>query len=286
MTPLPTNWVLSAKRLYWEFRANPYHFSRHGLILARCAFEAAGYIARGHANFGTCPICERHTVFIERDPWLRDNYLCIHCRSVPRFRAIIYILQQLFPNYRDLSIHESSPSGASSLKLARECKDYSASQFFQDVRPGEFRHRVRCENLEAMTFMDATFDLFVTQDVMEHVMTPAAGFAEIARVLKPGGAHLFTVPYDARHKTRVRALAREGQVTYLADEVYHRNPIDPEGSLVVTDWGWDLPDRIHEASGLTTTVYQLRDRALGLDAEYLEVFVSRKGDTDEGHRAT
>ena len=44
-----------------------------------------------------------------------------------------------------------------------------------------------------MTFENESFDLFITQDVFEHVMTPNKAFKEIERVLKPGGAHVFTV---------------------------------------------------------------------------------------------
>ena len=44
-----------------------------------------------------------------------------------------------------------------------------------------------------MTFQNESFDLFITQDVFEHVMEPNKAFKEIERVLKPGGAHVFTV---------------------------------------------------------------------------------------------
>jgi 2-polyprenyl-3-methyl-5-hydroxy-6-metoxy-1,4-benzoquinol methylase len=49
--------------------------------------------------------------------------------------------------------------------------------------------------MSALTFADGTFDLIITQDVFEHVMQPAETFREIARVLKPGGAHIFTMPW-------------------------------------------------------------------------------------------
>ena len=52
--------------------------------------------------------------------------------------------------------------------------------------------------------------------------------------------------------------------------------MDPRGSLVVREWGDDLPDFIYRHSGLPTTIYTTRDRRLGLDGEFLEVCVSRK----------
>ena len=175
-----------------------------------------------------------------------------------------------------MAIHESSPSGPASEKLRRECKQYVRTNFYTDVLPGNCKVGVRCEDLESMTFPDESFDLTITQDVFEHVMTPAKAFAEIARTLRPGGAHVFTVPYYLR-QTRTRAMRGPEGIVYLAEKDYHMNPIDANGSLVVTEWGTDICDCIYESSRLTTTIYQIRDRRLGLDGEFLEVFVSRKG---------
>jgi 2-polyprenyl-3-methyl-5-hydroxy-6-metoxy-1,4-benzoquinol methylase len=45
-----------------------------------------------------------------------------------------------------------------------------------------------------LTFGDETFDLTITQDVMEHVFNPEKAFQEIMRTTKSGGAHVFTTP--------------------------------------------------------------------------------------------
>jgi len=65
----------------------------------------------------------------------------------------------------------------------------------QFQRAGNFR----CENLEALTFANESIDLHITQDVMEHVFHPSKVFKEIARTLKLGGAHIFTVPIVNKH---------------------------------------------------------------------------------------
>lgn len=57
---------------------------------------------------------------------------------------------------------------------------------------------------------------------------------------------------------------------------FHGNPIDPNGSLVVTEWGRDLCELIRQCSGLGTTVLQRLDPSFGLQGEFLEVFASRK----------
>jgi len=227
-------------------------------------------------NFGYCPICESRTVFIIRQDWLRDFYHCVRCASIPRWRALIHVLQTHFPNWRELRIHESSPGGASSEKLRRECPNYLASHFFPEVTPGEMKHGFGSENLEQQTFKDAEFDLVVTQDVFEHILDPARAFSEIARTLKPDGAHVFTVPWYYWKKTLLRAISENGSIKYLEKPDYHGNPIDPNGSLVVREWGWDLCDFIYTHSGLTTTAIRINDESRGIKAEFIEVFISRK----------
>jgi hypothetical protein len=228
---------------------------------------------------GTCPICEKWTVFFKQGTWLRDQFRCARCYSIPRWRAFIHVLNEFFPGWRGLRIHESSPGGAnSSDKLARECRDYTPTYFFPDVPPGQMKDGFRCEDLEAQTFPDASFDLVVTQDVFEHILDPARAFREVARTLRPGGAHVFTVPWFYWKETLVRAVRGEdGGVRHLVEPDYHGNPIDPEGgSLVVTEWGPDLPDFIYRHSGLTTTAVRIDDIGRGIRAMFIEVFISRK----------
>jgi SAM-dependent methyltransferase len=227
-------------------------------------------------NIGFCPICGATVAFVRKGQWLRDNYRCLYCNSIPRQRALITVLDRSVPNWRDLRIHESSPGGPASDKLMRECRDYSASQYFPNVVPGTLHNGVRSENLERLTFDSQSFDLVVTQDVFEHVMNPAVAFSEVGRVLKPGGAHVFTVPYFFWKKTLVRAVSSLEGIKYLEPPDYHRNPIDEKGSLVVTEWGPELVDEIYSNSGMITAIHNLHDVDLGLEAEFLEVFVSRK----------
>ena len=134
----------------------------------------------------------------------------------------------------------------------------------------------RCEDLGAQTFGDGVFDLVVTQDVFEHVLDPARAFAEVARTLKPGGAHVFTVPWYYWKATVVRAHHDRGQVVHDHEPQYHGNPIDPRGSLVVTEWGFDLCEYVRRCCGMHTTVEHLFDPGQGICGEFREVFVSRR----------
>lgn len=244
--------------------------------IVRRVRRVAYHMARRGFWPGFCPICAGRTLFYQEGSWRRDQYLCARCLSIPRFRALIAVLETHIPDWRDVHIHESSPGGASSLKLARETRHYVASHYFPDIAPGALNNGYRCENLEQQTFADAVFDLVITQDVFEHILDPHQAFAEIARTLKPGGRHVFTVPWYYWQPTLVRAARKNGEVVYLCEPDYHRNPIDPKGSLVVTEWGADLCDQIYQCSGLTTTVIRMHDRRQGIEAAFIEVFISQK----------
>jgi SAM-dependent methyltransferase len=240
---------------------------------------AARAITLAKSEKGYCPICEQPVRFIKTGPWLRQDYRCLSCKSIPRYRALIDALKTFFPRYRDLHVHESSPNtGASSSFLKKNCKHYSASQYFPEVPRGQYKDGFRSEDLTQLTLDDNSVDLLITQDVFEHVMEPEKAFREIARILKPGGAHLFSMPwYPSQEHCVQRAKLEGGQVVHLEKPIYHGNPVDRKsGSLVTYDWGLDFTEFIFKASGLVTTVYLQRDPAKGIDGKFLEIFVSRK----------
>lgn len=230
-------------------------------------------------SFGHCPTCDSEAHFISQETWLRDHYFCSNCGSIPRERALMLVIDTYFPNWRDLTIHESSPGNrGASTRLAKECSGYIPSQFFPDQPSGSMVGEFRCENLEALTFADESIDLHVTQDVMEHVFHPSRVFQEIARTLKPGGAHICTVPLvNKQQPSQVRAkLGDDGQILHLQPPVYHGNPISDQGSLVTVDWGFDMPHHIFNACGLFTHLIYIDDLSKGIRAEYIEVLVTVK----------
>ena len=227
-------------------------------------------------NPGWCTCCRAETDFVETGVWLRDQYLCVRCRSIPRLRAINHTLDTYFPEWADAQIHESSPSNDF---VRRYCRQYSSSYYYEGVSPGSQHLGNRCENLEQLTFADGTFDLFITQDVFEHVFRPDLASREIMRVVRPGGAHVFTAPkHKGLRATRQRARLDGTTVTHLLDPEYHGNPIGDGRALVTWDYGDDFEVHLAHWCGYPTVTYLVRDRKLGLDGEYLEVFVTRKID--------
>lgn len=136
----------------------------------------------------------------------------------------------------------------------------------------------RNENLEELTLPDGSVDLFITQDVLEHIYNPLKAFSEIGRVLKNGGMHIFTVPIINKHqKSEVWALlGNDGNPIFLKKPEYHGNPVDPKGSPVTMHWGFDIVDHIKESSNLDTSIETIDNLDFGIRAEFIEVLVSKK----------
>jgi len=228
---------------------------------------------------GHCPCCDNEVVFKSYNSWLRDYFRCSHCGCIPRERALMLTIQQYYPGWKDLAIHETSPGyRGASVKLKSQCKNYTATQFYPGEPWGTIINDFRNENLEKQTFDSEVFDLVISADVMEHVYDPENAFKEIARTLKKGGAHIFTVPIINRHKrTEVWAtLGENGEPKFLGNPEYHGNPVDPKGSPVTMHWGFDIVDFIKQKSGLDTTIEYLDDLHHGVRAEFNEVLVSVK----------
>jgi len=230
-----------------------------------------------YEHYGYCPICRVATKFVARQSWFRDHYLCERCGSLPRQRALIQVLEDLIPHWRDIEIYEVSPSGPASDRLCRDCPGYVATYCYAGVALGTMHQGFRCEDVEALTFPDAQFDLVITQEVFEHVLDYRKGFREVMRTLRPGGAHLFTTPkYRGLRRSEERAVRENGTVRNLTEPEYHGNPIDSAGSLVTVHYGDDLPEIIWHETHCPTTVYVIHDTRTGTIAEFMDVFVTRK----------
>ncbi len=194
------------------------------------------------SNPGYCHCCRRSTVFVAQRAWLRDHYTCGTCHSVPRHRHMSYVLDTVFPGWEHKRIHEASPT---STFVARYASNYTSSP----------------DDLEQLHFEDNAFDLFITLDVLERVFQPDRAIREILRVLKPGGAHIFTT---ARHSNIQKSVRRE---------VYEEGDARP---MVTWDYGMDFEALLTQWSGAPVTTYITRDRGLGLDGAHPELFVVRK----------
>lgn len=211
---------------------------------------------------GICAVCGRFARFENNRQSVRESFPCPKCKASQRYRHQAEMLLAHFarsgsaslvelalePEFSGLRIYEPGVAGP-----FRRCfaglANYVNSAYWDGVEPGEYRNGVRCENLEALTFPDESFDLMISSDIMEHVRNPDAAWREAARVLRKGGQYVFTVPFSwpisARTVARVDVSGPDD--VHILEPRYHGDPLNPEGALVYNDFGLDIADRLGSA---------------------------------------
>jgi SAM-dependent methyltransferase len=94
-------------------------------------------------------------------------------------------------------------------------------------------------DMMAIAFPEATFDLVVHSDTLEHIPEPRRALAECRRVLAPGGFCCFSVPVVIGRLSRSRAGLPHS---------YHGAPgIELEDFIVHTEFGADIWSYVLEA---------------------------------------
>lgn len=143
------------------------------------------------------------------------------------------------------------------------CSEYAA-----DATGAEAIFPIPVVDIMASGLPSASFDVVLTQEVLEHVPDLDAALADMARILKPGGIALGTFPFDSGgDTTRVMAVLEEGMIRHLEPPEYHGNPTDPEGgSLVFQVPGWDVLDRAKRAGFADARIVAIHSAARGIVA--------------------
>lgn len=117
-----------------------------------------------------------------------------------------------------------------------------------EIPGGTIRNDVRHENAEALSFPDRSFDAIVSCDVLEHVNEPERALREVARVLRPGRRAVMTFPMDPHlDRNQRRAAITEQGIEHFQPPIFHGNPLSPKGSLVITDFGWQVLEQMRAA---------------------------------------
>lgn len=136
------------------------------------------------------------------------------------------------------------------------------------------------EDLMDLSFPNASFDVVVTGDVLEHVPDVDRCLAEIHRVLIPGGVTLSTFPFSFLRNGVLRARLEFGKVINILAPEYHGNPMRPDGgSLVFEVPGWDIVDRALSVGFSDALFYYVRSARFGVvsgDINGVLVFVATK----------
>ena len=124
--------------------------------------------------------------------------------------------------------------------LARHGIETVETEYLPGVPSGTVIDGVRCEDVTATSFGDASLGLVTCNQVFEHVEDHMAGFAECHRVLRPGGALIFAVPLGGR-ATRPVAETVADRVVFHGRPEHHGSRLTGPGSVPVF-WHFHGPD--------------------------------------------
>jgi len=270
------------------------------------AFDYLNAIGRG--RIGRCAVCGRFRPMLYRrrviprrleelwgiTPQLaeafarKESCLCSHCGAALRGRRLAHVLLSLYPvgpppaPARSLARWVEEPT-IHSLRVAEinrieglhdellRLPRFSSSDYHPETQPGSIIDGVRSEDLARLTYADASFDVVLTSETLEHVPHLDAALDEIRRVLAPGGRHIFTIPQLPQvPETFARSFVQpDGSVADRAPRICH--PGGDVGYPVFTEFGADLRD-LFERAGFEFQVFFGPNR----DDDLAQVYVCRK----------
>jgi SAM-dependent methyltransferase len=213
---------------------------------------------------GVCPLCGGK-LFVRISFDLLGTR-CVSCAASPISMAIGKVLKDRVPGFADLRLCELSSQGPffASLSRAVECGSgtLTCSEYYDGVPPGAFANGVQCQDVQHLTYADASFDVCTSTEVFEHVPDDQRGFAELHRVLAQGGHLLLTVPLSDTDVTAERAVLEDGAIRHLLPATYHDDQIRGAGKvLVYRDYGRDITQRLGEAGFAAPEIVEVPDPA-------------------------
>lgn len=198
---------------------------------------------------------------------------CLSCLSTYIHRAVGIVLSELTLDNR-ISVYELSSKGALFKYLKNRYKDFTFSEYFDDIKSGEFKNGIQCQNVEHLTYETESFDLVTATEVFEHVPDDLKGYREIYRVLKKEGCFIFTVPLSENKTTVERAYKKDEKIVYILPPEYHGDRIRGTGRvLTFRNYGMDIKNRL-ESIGFKVTMNLLNNNRYAITNA--KVIVCRK----------
>lgn len=222
-------------------------------------------------------------VLLNNQQSFRESYRCNNCGASARERCLANTLVEIYgkcrcrslnelvelDDFKKIKVYEPGITGINRRFLSLN-SSYLNSFFWPERTLGSEIDGVRNESLESLTLAADSLDLVVTSDIFEHIRHPSKALREIARVLRVGGYHIFSVPITdvSIEKTQSRVDVSSDEDIYLLEPHYHGNGAGGK-SLVYNDFGSDF-FQIIEAAGFYSwvsrfeTTHKLQSRVVSI----------------------
>jgi Methyltransferase domain len=162
----------------------------------------------------------------------------------PRLRAVLHMVNELTIRKDSWMprIYGTEALTPFALLMRGRFARYIGSEYAPTAEDQARIYPIPHQDAMNLSFPDESFDMILSNEVLEHVPLLERALAEAARVLAPDGVLLATFPFAyVSAETMVRAVLKDGKIVHLCEPEYHGNPMDPEaGSLVFQIPAWDI----------------------------------------------
>jgi SAM-dependent methyltransferase len=259
--------------------ANLSKYRRRAFLCPVC-----GEMARPLYDFPNLELRREHKIGV-----LRETLQCSNCLASMRQRSLavacLYWLNARWATSL-ASISEAASVGlrglrildtdnfSSTSRLLRGCAGYIRCSYLPSkpwgtcLEPNYFN-----QDLQHLTFSDGVFDIVLTSDVMEHVRDCDSAHREIFRVLSPGGAYIFNVPFDMNAEQDIRLVdTSTDEDVYLCKPQIHGDPLSG-GVLAYRVFGREIMAKLQEIG------FEVEFRLLQQENHMIidgDVFIARK----------
>ncbi len=193
-------------------------------------------------------------------PNWREGLICRGCSLNSRMRASIHLLLWALGAEPRCRIYLTEQITALYRWVKLRFRAAVGSEYLRDgtLWGGSNRDGIRHEDLTALSFADESFDAVISLEVIEHIPDFRKAFSECARVLKPMGKMLLSVPFHQGPDHLLRARVRDdGTIEHLLPPEYHGDPLDPLGCLCFHHFGWDVLDFLKAAGFRQAAAYSI-----------------------------
>lgn len=189
----------------------------------------------------------------------RESMFCAFCGCSYRLRALAKAIvietsknpkQSLEQLIAKTGLQEFSIAEINSAGVLHDILRHSQRLTYSEYCPID--ESVEHQDLHKLTYKASSFDIVLTSDTFEHVPDYEKALAEIHRVLKEGGKHIFTVPMRTDKKTKNRTTLHNSKPKYIEKKSYHGSG-EPD-YLVWNEFGGDFVT-ILEKIGFSVQLY-------------------------------
>ena len=248
----------------------------------RC--PVCGGMARPLYDFPNLALRHEHKIGV-----FRETLQCSNCLASMRHRSLAVALLDWINarcTTRLDSISDMASQGLRGLRILDTDNFSSTSRLLRDsagyircshipttpwgtcLGPNYFN-----EDLQHLTFADGAFEIVLTSDVMEHVRDCDSAHREIFRVLSPGGAYIFNVPYDMNSEKDLQLVdTSTDEDVYLCEPQIHGDPLTG-GILAYRVFGREIIVKLQELGFQVQFLLLQLENNLIIDGD---VFIARK----------